>query len=101
MAHPDNEPDSEFADRIEDLDELIEKFSKWKNLKLKIPKNFRQNQKTISCRIKIVAICISELHKAKKETSESMFVITIFQQKNGVLLVGVGKKVLIEYYIEK
>ena len=28
MAHPDNEPDSEFADRIEDLDELIEKFSK-------------------------------------------------------------------------
>ena len=28
MAHPDNEPDSEFADRIEDIDELIEKFSK-------------------------------------------------------------------------
>ena len=28
MAHPDNELDSEFADRIEDLDELIEKFSK-------------------------------------------------------------------------
>lgn len=28
MVHPDNESDSEFADRIEDLDELIEKFSK-------------------------------------------------------------------------
>lgn len=28
MAHPDNEPDSEFADRIEDLNELIEKFEK-------------------------------------------------------------------------
>ena len=28
MAHPDNEEDSEFADRIEDLNELIEKFEK-------------------------------------------------------------------------
>ena len=28
IAHPDNEPDSEFADRIEDLNELIEKFEK-------------------------------------------------------------------------
>ena len=28
MVHPDNEEDSEFADRIEDLNELIEKFEK-------------------------------------------------------------------------
>ena len=28
IAHPDNEEDSEFADRIEDLNELIEKFEK-------------------------------------------------------------------------
>lgn len=28
MAHPDNEEHSEFADRIEDLNELIEKFEK-------------------------------------------------------------------------
>lgn len=27
MAHPDNEEDSEFADRIDDLNELIEKFN--------------------------------------------------------------------------
>lgn len=28
MAHPHNEPDSEFADRIDDLNEIIEKLEK-------------------------------------------------------------------------
>ena len=45
MAHPDNEPDSEFADRIEDLNELIENFENTKQFRTLIKQKIKHYDK--------------------------------------------------------
>lgn len=46
-AHPDNEENSEFADRIEDLNEIISFFSELKGAWLNIENNTRDYEKEV------------------------------------------------------
>jgi|SRR6185503_3047829 len=46
-THPDNEPDSEFADRISDLEELIE-YEKSENLNEELLEWLKESYKSIS-----------------------------------------------------